>query len=107
MAATVTYNFPATGTTPPTVSQAKLVAVMTVQVRFSANADTTATITHNWAVPSISPATGALLPMYFVTQTSGVSPQVVSLTRTSSTVCTLTKLSAASSTGTWTVVLMK
>jgi len=106
MAATTTYNYPTTGTVAPTVAQAALVNVMTVQVRFAADADTTATITHNWACPTLTNI-GAITPIVGVNQTDGTTPVSVSVTLTSSLVCTLTKLSAAGSVGTWTVTLMR
>ena len=106
MPATTIYNYPTTGTVPPTVAQAALVNVMTVQVGFSNDGDTTATVTHNWACPSLTNI-GAITPLTSVVQTDGTAPIAVSLTLTSSLVCTLTKISAAGSVGTWTVLLMR
>ena len=106
MAATVTYSYPTTGTTAPTQAQAALVNVMTVQVRFGADADTTATVTHNWACPALTNI-GAIIPLTSVTQNAGTTPVAVSLTLADSLSCTFTKLSAAGSVGTWTVTLMR
>ena len=106
MAAVITYNYPTVGTTPPTVAQAALVNVQTVQVAFGADADTTATVTYNWAAATPS-NTGVILPIATVVQNTGTSPVAVSLTLTSSAVATLTKLSAAGSVGTFTLVLMR
>jgi hypothetical protein len=106
MAANTIYSFPTTGTVPPTVLQAALVNVQTVQVGFSADADTTATVTYNWAAASPT-NTGVIVPFGYAQQISGTSPVSVSLTFTSSVVATLTKLSAAGSVGSWLVVLMR
>jgi hypothetical protein len=109
MAATITYNWPpGNGTVPPTVAQAALVNIQTVQVAFGADSDTTATITHNWASPaSTAQGVGLITPMVSVDETSTTSPVAVSVTLTNSLTCTLTKLSAAGSVGTWTVVLSR
>lgn len=44
---TVTYAFPVSGTTPPTVVQARRAALLTAIINCT-DADTYATITHNW-----------------------------------------------------------
>jgi hypothetical protein len=45
--ATITYQFPVSGTVPPTLTQAFNSNMLTATVVF-ADADTTALITHNW-----------------------------------------------------------
>jgi len=109
MAATITYNWPpGNGTVPPTLAQAAVVNIQTVQVAFGADSDTTATITHNWGcVNSTAQGVGLITPMVALDETNGTSPVAISVTLANSNTCTLTKLSAAGSVGTWTVVLSR
>jgi len=50
MAVTVTYAYPVTGVVPPTAAQMLNANAVTAEVEATADADTTATITHNMAL---------------------------------------------------------
>jgi len=109
MAAVVTYNWPpGNGTVPPTIAQAALVNIQTVQISLL-DGDTTGTITHNWACPTaVNQGDGLITPMVSVNQTNAATAQgAVSVTLANSLTVTVTKLTAAGTGGTWTVVLSR
>jgi hypothetical protein len=58
MAVTVTYTYPVAGTTAPTALQALNVNTVIATVIATADADTTATITHNFGLSATQLASG-------------------------------------------------
>ena len=68
---TVTYLYPATGTTPPTFAQMLEQNLLTVEVN-ALDADTQGVITHNWALSAAE--TGfyrpVIIPKYLVRETA-------------------------------------
>ena len=115
MAVTVTYEYPVSGTTPPTQAQMAPTTqggsnAVTAQVQFGADADTTAVITHNFNLattgsnPSGTPNTSQLFPwVSFYVQNQGgagtanpvlsctIASNIITLTKTntSNTSCTV------------------
>ena len=96
MAATVNYKYPVSGTTPPTFIQALPANTIQAEVVFG-DADTTATITHNWQVSAADLA--AYFPtVSFVPNGSGTGGLVLATiiaALTNSIAVTLTKASTA------------
>jgi hypothetical protein len=102
---TPTYAYPVSGTTAPTAAQAALVNVQTVQVNF-ADADTTGTITHNWAFSAA--ALARLEPLVQIYQNAGGTPSPLLIVTLATNTVVLTKQStAAGSGGTVTVILQR
>lgn len=69
---TVTYLYPATGTTPPTQAQMMLQNLLTVEIN-ALDADTQGVLTHNWQLSAAE--TGFYRPViatkYLVRETAG------------------------------------
>jgi len=107
MATTVTYKYPVSGTTPPTLLQALGANTLTAVVNL-ADADTIITVVHNWKMSSADltnkfplvdihadgDSLGTVLPLFMVTLTD------------SSTV-TINKPTTVGTQGTFVVVLLR
>lgn len=99
MAVTVTYINPtASGTTPPTAVQMLPLSRVTALVAFGADTDTTATITHNMAIPLASTPVQhgqnsgcPWVTIALSTSSAGTVAPVISFTRSTNTL-TLNKL---------------
>lgn len=113
MAVTTTYSFRVPGgtdvagaTTAPTIAQAGVVTRIAAQVIFGADADTTATITHNFQTSTGDIA--QLMPQVILNQSgAGTGPIAILVTRTNSVSITLTKGTTAGSACTCEVVISK
>lgn len=97
MAATITYDNPVSGTTPPTAVRMLPLSRVTAIVNF-ADADTTALVTHNMNIPLVSVPTqhgqnfgNPWVTMRLSTSSAGTVMPVISFTRGTNTL-TLTKL---------------
>lgn len=100
--AVVTYTYPVTGTTPPTAAQMQNADTVRATVLMG-DADTTATLTHNFAESTT--ALAQLFPdviFYPVTLTSvsETSPPIVTVALLTNSI-TITKISAVGSGGLW------
>ena len=98
---TVTYLYPATGTTPPTAAQMLLQTLLTVQVNFL-DADTLGVLTHNWGLSAAE--TGfyrpIIVPVATVRETAG-DYITWSLPASSANALTFNKTSGSGSGGTY------
>ena len=103
MAVVVLYATPVSGTVAPTATQA-VGNSLTCQVGM-ADADTTATITHNWGLTAANNT--ALYPwINWYLSTAGTAIPILSFALSTNTV-TITKASAAGSGGTYNVVVQR
>ncbi len=107
MAAVITYEYPVGGTTvAPTQAQMALLSMLTAQVVFVVDTDTTAVITHNMGVSAAN--LGSLFPIVVITpNVLGTAPLFVVAALTNSNVVTLTKASGLGSNGTFSVTVMR
>lgn len=104
-----TYKYPGSGTTPATAAQATGVHVQVAQVSF-ADADTTATVTHNYnlGTTGATPNTGQLFPeVTLVWTTAGTAAAQVDVTWTDGNSITLTKRATSTGTGGTVAVYMR
>jgi hypothetical protein len=105
MAVTVTYAYPVAGATAPTAAQALLVNSVTAQVNM-ADADTTATVTHNFGLAAADPAN--LFPLVDINVSSpGTVVPILSVVLTNTNAVVINKVSAAGSGGTYNVLIQK
>lgn len=105
MAVTVTYQYPVSGTVPPTAFQVASEVNATVNWL---DTDTTATVTHNFALAATDPA--ALFPVVVITEnvnSAGTVAPAVVINKTSTNAVVLTKSSAAGSGGTLDVAVLR
>ncbi len=101
--ATVVYTYPVAGATAPTAAQSLYAPIVACTVNF-ADADTTGTITHNWALTTAQLA--ALMPYVRINQVAGGTPSpLLTVTLATNTVVLTKQSTAAGSGGTLTVVL--
>lgn len=105
MAGTVTYNWPGTaGTTVPQTAP-NPASIVKAQVVF-ADADTIATILHNWNLSTAELA--AQFPLCIVNaSTSGTAPLTFAVSWASSVALVLTKANVAGSGGTFDVAVLR
>lgn len=104
MAATITYAYPVSGTTPPTLAQTS--NLVNAQVVW-ADADTTATITHNFNLSATSVAQLRPTVIFNLDPSStGTASATITVTK-GQTVVTLTKSTAAGSGGTLNVAILR
>lgn len=101
----VTYALPVPGTTPPTAAQVARKSMVTAQVSM-VDTSTTVVITHNLGLTTAQLA--SLFPLVTVNvETPGTAIPSFVIARTNSVSITLSKLSAAGSGGTYTVVIQR
>lgn len=98
MAASVVYAYPVTGTVAPTAAQAAACNMITATVLY-ADADTTATVTHNFSLTAAQLAN--LWPVVGITQNGGGTPSpLLSVTLAANTIVLAKQSTAAGSGGT-------
>lgn len=105
MAVVVTYAYPVSGTTPPTVAQTSNEVNAIVSW---ADADTLATVTHNFGLASTDPA--ALFPVVNInidSTSTGTASATVTVTKTNTNAVTLTKSTAAGTGATLQVIILR
>jgi hypothetical protein len=103
----VTYDYPVSGTTPPTISQTGANGANLVSATvFMADTDTTASITHNFAHGPNAPADLFPNPIFFILSPGTAAP-IVSWSLTNTNIAVLNKVSASGSGGTYGVVLLR
>jgi hypothetical protein len=103
----VTYDYPVSGTTAPTVVQTgPNGANMVTATVFMADTDTTATITHNWGLPATAPGQLFPVPIFFI-QSPGTAEPIISFVLTNTNAVVMNKVSATGSGGTYGVVLLR
>jgi hypothetical protein len=107
MAQTITWVYPITGTTPPTIAQALLCNEQQIQVNWS-DSEITALLTHNWGLSAGQAANDWPNPIinYFAGTTTTL-PQAISVTFTNTNVITLTKSTVVGGQGTLIVTLLR
>lgn len=105
MATVVTYAYPVAGTTAPTVAQALSANAVTATVAML-DADTTATITHNWQLSVAQLANLFPLVSYYVSS-KGTAMPILQVALTNSVSVTLTKTTDAGGGGTYTFALLR
>lgn len=107
MAYVVTYKAPVSGTTPPTVAQARSASILVAEVS-AADGDTSTPITHNWQLSSAELA--KFYPVVSIRPGTGMA-STLSITTlvalTDSVSVTFTKPTTAGSAGTWIVTLIR
>jgi len=106
---TQTYAYPGSGTVPATAAQAAGTNFQSVQVSF-ADADTVATVTHNWGLGTAGafPNTAQFLPQVaLVWSTAGTAFPALGVAWTNGNTLTLSKGSTATGSGGTVVVSMR
>lgn len=106
---TQTYIYPGSGTVPATGAQASAVYVQVAQVNF-VDADTTATVTHNWGIGTTGafPNTGIFMPEVILTWSSaGTAFPALAVAWTNGNTITLAKGNTSTGSGGTVVVTMR
>jgi len=105
MAVTVTYKYPVSGTTPPTIAQSLTTNAVVASVELP-EADTIALVTHNFQT---STAELAFLSPWvsYVSTFCGTLAATIVTTLTNSVVVTITKSAAVGTATTLTVVIQR
>lgn len=107
MAQTITWLYPITGTTPPTIAQALLCNEQQITVNWS-DSEVTALLTHNWGLTAAQALND--WPNTFINYLAGTTttlPQAISVTFTNTNVVTLTKSTVVGGQGTLIVTLLR
>lgn len=86
---TVTYEYPESGTTPPTQLQVESLSMVTAHISFGAS-DTTATVTHNMRLSATELAQLMPVPIFYDTASGTADPQI-SVALTDGNTVTFTK----------------
>lgn len=105
MAAVITYAYPVSGTVAPTAIQSSVVNTVTATVAF-ADADTTATVTHNFGFTTY--AIGRLYPFVILDKIGdGTAPGFTVISKTSNTVVITKESTAVGSNGSFDIAIFK